>query len=163
MPHSSTSLSPSFLLYGYHPITASTLLQSSEDSIHRPYPSDNNSALNSKDKLVSPQVSESFKADIFLDEFKTFRDQSKQALQFSQAMQQKIYNQGRLSYEFNQGDLVLIDPHSLELLETKKGRGKKLLMKYDGPFEVQQKITPMTYWLWMLASYGLHPIFNIAC
>ena len=77
MPHSSTSFSPSFLLYGYHPITASTLLQSSEDSIHRPYLSDNNSALNSKDKLVSPQISESFKADTFLDEFKTFRDQAK--------------------------------------------------------------------------------------
>ena len=76
-------------------------------------------------------------------------------------MQQKIYNQGRLTYEFNQGDLVLINPYSLELLKTKKGRGKKLLMKYDGPFKVKQKITLMTYWLRMLVSYSLHLVFNI--
>ena len=77
-------------------------------------------------------------------------------------MQQKIYNQGRWTYEFNQGDLVLINPHSLELLKTKKGRGKKLLMKCDGPFEIQQKITLTTYRLRMPVSYSLHPILNIA-
>ena len=35
-------------------------------------------------------------------------------------------------------------------------------MKYDGPFEVIQKLSPVSYWLWMPGSYGIHPILNIA-
>ena len=35
-------------------------------------------------------------------------------------------------------------------------------MKYDGPFEVIQKLSPVSYRLWMPASYGIHPILNIA-
>jgi len=35
-------------------------------------------------------------------------------------------------------------------------------MKYDGPFKVIQKLSPVSYRLWMLASYGIHPIINIA-
>jgi len=35
-------------------------------------------------------------------------------------------------------------------------------MKYDGPFEVIQKLSPVSYQLQMLASYGIHPIINIA-
>jgi len=35
-------------------------------------------------------------------------------------------------------------------------------MKYDGPFEVIQKLSPVSYWLRMPCSYGIHPILNIA-
>ena len=35
-------------------------------------------------------------------------------------------------------------------------------MKYDGPFEILQKISPLTYRLRMPASYGLHPVLNTA-
>jgi hypothetical protein len=35
-------------------------------------------------------------------------------------------------------------------------------MKYDGPFKVIQKLSPVSYRLWMPASYGIHPIINIA-
>ena len=35
-------------------------------------------------------------------------------------------------------------------------------MKYDGPFEVIQKLSPVSYQLRMPASYGIHPIVNIA-
>jgi len=35
-------------------------------------------------------------------------------------------------------------------------------MKYDGPFEVIQILSPVSYWLWMPASYSIHPIINIA-
>jgi len=53
-------------------------------------------------------------------------------------------------------------PHSLSLLKSKKGQGKKLLMKYNGPFEVIKKISPVSYHLRMPASYGIHPALNIA-
>ena len=51
--------------------------------------------------------------------------------------------------------------HSLELLHGEKGLGKKLLSKYDGAFEISQKIGPATYWLHMPASYGVYPVLNI--
>jgi hypothetical protein len=58
--------------------------------------------------------------------------------------------------------MVLINPHSLSLLRTEKGQGKKLLMKYDSPFEIIKKISPVSYQLKMPASYGIHPVLNIA-
>ncbi|KAJ6579407.1 hypothetical protein B0H10DRAFT_1835613, partial [Mycena sp. CBHHK59/15] len=42
-----------------------------------------------------------------------------------------ILHNGRLTTEFDEGDLEVLNPHSLDLLRNEKGRGKKLLMKYD--------------------------------
>ncbi|PBK98288.1 hypothetical protein ARMGADRAFT_921045, partial [Armillaria gallica] len=39
---------------------------------------------------------------------------------------------------------------------------KKLLMWYDGPFEIIQKLGPVTYQLQLPASYCMHSIVNIA-
>jgi hypothetical protein len=58
--------------------------------------------------------------------------------------------------------MVMINPHSLSLLRSRKGKGKKLLMKYDGPFEVLQKVSDVTYRLKIPASYRIHPVVNIA-
>ena len=79
-----------------------------------------------------------------------------------QHFQQWAYNQGKLALKFNVGDLALLNPHSLSLLRNESGRGKKLLMKYDRPFEVIQKLSPVSYQLQMPGSYGIHPILNIA-
>src|SRR5258705_336951 len=51
----------------------------------------------------------------------------------------------RFAPEFDEGDLVLLNPHSLSLLRNETGCGKKLLMKYDGPFEVIQKLSAVSY------------------
>ena len=67
-----------------------------------------------------------------------------------------------MAFEFEEGEMVLINPHSLSLLRAEKGRGRKLLMKYDGPFEIIKKISPISYRLRMPASYGIHPVLNIA-
>ncbi|KAK0207744.1 hypothetical protein IW262DRAFT_1233116, partial [Armillaria fumosa] len=79
----------------------------------------------------------------------------------SQAFQQKNYNKGRLLTEYEEGDHIVLNPHSLKLLRDIKGQGKKLMMQYDRPFEIIQKINPVTYQLRLLASYGIHPILNI--
>jgi hypothetical protein len=79
-----------------------------------------------------------------------------------QHFQKRAYNQGRLALKFNVGDLVLLNPHSLSSLKNEYRRGKKLLMKYDGLFEVIQKLSPVSYQLRMPSSYGIHPILNIA-
>ena len=58
--------------------------------------------------------------------------------------------------------LSSIKPHSLNLLRSEKRCGWKLLMKYDGPFEILQRLGPTTYRLHLPASYGIHPILNVA-
>ena len=69
---------------------------------------------------------------------------------------------GRLITEFEEGDKVVLNVDSLELLRAVSGRGRKLLMKYDGPFEVLRKLSPVSYQLRLPTSYGMHPIVNIA-
>ena len=47
--------------------------------------------------------------------------------------------------DFQEGVLVLLNPHSLSLLRNETGHGRKLLMKYDGPFEIIQKLSAVSY------------------
>ena len=35
-------------------------------------------------------------------------------------------------------------------------------MKFDGPFEVMEQLSPVTYRLRMPAGYNMHPVLNIA-
>jgi hypothetical protein len=151
-PHTSTGFSPAYLLRGYHPITGSSLVPSSE---HVTRPEEANIA--GGDTLVINE-----KAQKMIDEFEANRSRAKEALLLSQVFQKRAYNNGRLLTEFEVGDLVVLNPHSLNLLRDEKGRGKKLLMKYDGPFEIIRKLSPVTYQLRLPVSYGIHPILNIA-
>ena len=163
IPHSTTGFAPAFLLHGYHPTTPSSFLHPPSGSVTRPVSllGDVPTTRSIEPGQEVPTV-ESEKAAQFLQEFETYRSQARQSLQFAQVAQQRLYNSGQLITEFEEGDLVLVNPHSLGLLRTETGHSKKLSMKYDGPFEVIQKLSPVTYRLWMPASYGLHPILNIA-
>jgi hypothetical protein len=152
-PHTSTGFSPAYLLRGYHPTTFSTLL-SGPTPVQRPH---NEDIIAGGDRVVIDQ-----KAQDMIDEFTANRSRAKEALLLAQVFQKRAYNSGRLMTEFNEGDLVLLNPHSLNLLRNEKGRGKKLLMKYDGPFEIIRKLSPVTYQLRLPVSYGIHPILNIA-
>ena len=64
-----------------------------------------------------------------------------------QHFQMRSYNKGRLSSEFQEGDLVLLNPHSLSLLRNETGCGRKLLMKYNRPFKIDQKLSAVSYQL----------------
>jgi len=48
------------------------------------------------------------------------------------------------------------------MLKNIAGKGCKLLMQYDGLFEISEKISPLAYRLRMPASYQFHPIISIA-
>ena len=151
--HTATGFAPAYLLRGYIPTTGSSLIHSLE-SIERPL---NRIELNSSDAgTLRPEASE------MIEKFKADRHQAQEALLLGQHFQQRAYNKGRLSFELEEGDMVLINPHSLSLLKSKKGQGKKLLMKYDGPFKIMKKLSPVSYRLRMPASYGIHPVLNIA-
>jgi hypothetical protein len=97
-----------------------------------------------------------------LESFEAIRTQAKDVLVFAQASQRRVYNQGRLILEFEPGDKVLINRHSLKLLGSEKGAGQKLLKRYDGPFEIMDKLSAITYRLRLPGSYRIHPIINIA-
>jgi hypothetical protein len=159
-----TAFTHSFLLYGFTPLTPSKLLHPSQGIVNQPRPGVTCPSLQIGNMLKGSMdlcASKSDKASEFVSEFQTFRDQVSQALQFAQATQQHNYNQGHMIAEFNVGNLVLINLHSLSLLKSTKGCSKKLLMKYDRRFKVSQKLGPATYRLRMPASYGIHPVLNI--
>ena len=80
----------------------------------------------------------------------------------AQDYQKKFYNEGRRDFEFQEGDMVLINLHSMHLLRSFKGRGQKLLPRFDGPYEIAEKVSKVAYRLRLPASYRGHPVINIA-
>lgn len=156
-PHSATGFAPAYLLRGFHPRTSSTLMHSAS-AIPRP----SVDAGGDIASLERAELSLHQKADDMLEEFVADRSRAQEALVLGQVSQKKAYNKGRLTVEFEVGDKVLLNPHSLNLLREEKGRGQKLLMKYDGPFEIMDKVSSVAYRLRMPDSYGIHPVINIA-
>ncbi|KEP45716.1 putative Transposon Tf2-1 polyprotein [Rhizoctonia solani 123E] len=141
--HTSTNQTPAFLLRGFQPLTTSDLLAQTSERIHRP-------------------AQESQSAEDFKNSMDTSIELAKDALRVAQAHQQKYYNENRSFVEFEPGDLVLINPHSLRLLKRKQGKGDKLNMRYEGPFEVLEKVSSVAYRIRLPGSYRIHPVINIA-
>jgi hypothetical protein len=186
-PHSSSELSPAYLLRGFKPRTA-TLLAGMEP-VERRVDAGGEESMNVKEggsteanltdvnqvdpvptrhvNTVPAQIADSRpiadpRAGAFIEEFEALRSRAKEALLLAQVFQRRAYNKGRLDMEFEVGDFVVINAHSLRLLRDEKGRGKKLLLKYDGPFEISEQLGPVTYRLRLPISYGIHPVINIA-
>jgi hypothetical protein len=162
-PHTATGFSPAYLLRGYHPITASTLIKS-PTSIDRPgeLPPKDNNHMEGGLSMVNEAGVLHEKALTMVSGFEAERRRAQDALILGQVFQKRAYNEGRLDIEFEEGDKVVLNAHSLRLLRQEKGRGQKLLMRYDGPFEIIQKVSPVAYRIWLPASYGIHPVINIA-
>jgi hypothetical protein len=163
-PHSATGFAPAFLLFGYLPKTGSNLLRSTREFFPQlgfEEPDQPDASFKRPQARIDPTFLDSIAADLF-DTFSIYCSRARDSLLFSQAFQQRYYNKGRISRELEVGDLVLINPHSLKLLGSESGLGKKLLMKFDGPFEIQDKISAVTYCLRLPSSYRMHPIINIA-
>ena len=58
------------------------------------------------------------------------------------------------------GDKVLVNPHSLNLVDV-KGTRQKLLQQRIGPFLVMEKINLVVYHLCLPAELQMHPVINI--
>ena len=139
--HSSTGTTPFFLLYGFHPRTPLDFLK----------PSDNNRMNYS----LSPE------AVSFLETLAMHRDSARRSIATAQDKQATQYNKSRRAVpEFKKGSMVLVNPHSLEWVDS-KGTGAKLKQRWIGPFEVIQKINPNVYRLRMGDQYPGFPVFNI--
>lgn len=150
--HTSTGFTPAFLLRGYNPRTPNLMLQrgDNEESIQR-RPQDITANL-----LLDPDSPE------FTEDFTYFRSVAKDALKLAQTYQEKYYNETHTPKEFEEGDLVLINLHSLQLLQGFVGRGRKLLPRFEGPFEIIGKVSPVAYRLRLPASFQGHLVINIA-
>lgn len=83
-------------------------------------------------------------------------------LHIAQEHEQSAYNQGRLAREFEEGDQVLINPHSMSLTKDLEGKRKKLIAQYEGPFKIIRKLSPITYQLRIPLSYKIHPVISVA-
>ena len=67
-------------------------------------------------------------ANIFINKMNAIRDSMRDVLALAQLRQAKHYNQGCHSEEFEEGDEVLVNPHSLELVDV-KGAGHRLVQR----------------------------------
>lgn len=135
-PAGSTGESPFFLLYGFHPRDSITGL--TEGAVER--------------------GGRSVKS--FLQEIEVHREAARDAIAKSQDQQAAAHNKGRKALDLKAGDLVMINPHSLEWLES-KGEGAKIGQKYIGPFKVAERVGPNTYRLAMSDRYPGSTVFNI--
>jgi hypothetical protein len=141
--HGSTGYMPDFLLMGYQPRGATSFLVPNTDPAKRPF-------------LPSQ------KAEEYIAVMERHRQSTRDALALAQERQARAYNKGRQPMEELQpGDLALVNPHTLKLVDV-KGTGKKLVQKTIGPFEVMEKINPLVYRLRLPDNYPMHSIFNLA-
>lgn len=141
--HSSTSYTPNYLLLGFNPRLSTSKLVQEIDPAARPF--------------LPSQKSEDFIANLEL-----VRNSARDALVLAQEKQAKAYNKNRRPVEsIEVGDQVLVNPHTLKLVEV-EGTGKKLVQRTIGPFEVLEKVNPTVFRLRLPDNYPMHPVFNVA-
>lgn len=142
-PQSSTRESPFLVLYGFEPKTISDYLLPSGDK-------------------TSPQADLIYGRDVqsFIATFQMHRESARNAIALAQIRQIEAYNKGRKEPSFKDGDEVLINPHSLEWVES-KGEGAKLVQRAIGPFTVRERINPKVYRLEMPGNYPGSNVINV--
>ena len=88
------------------------------------------------------------------------REAARDAIQRSADRQAFQHDKGRKAPQLDLGDEVLINPHALELIET-KGTGRKLIQRKIGPFEITEVVSPTAFRLRLPDSYPMHNVVNI--
>ena len=137
--HSSTGTSPNFLMLGFEPRSPIDFL------LPR--------VANTKDVRRT-----SF--ETWLARLQMHRESARRAIAHAQHHQAREHNKRCKQLQFEEGDKVLVNPHSLEWIKS-KGEGAKLATRWIGPFEVIQRINPNVYRLRMGDNYPGSPVINI--
>jgi len=79
-----------------------------------------------------------------------------------QATFENSYNKNHLPVSFEIVDQVMINIHSLRLPDVMEGKGSKLTRRLEGPFEIIDKLSDVTYRLRIPHTYDIHPVLSIA-
>ncbi|KZV59719.1 hypothetical protein PENSPDRAFT_548183, partial [Peniophora sp. CONT] len=87
------------------------------------------------------------------------RQAARDAMARAQVKQAEAYDVGRRPLSFEEGDEVLLNPHTLEWVES-KGTGRKLVQHTLGPFAIAERVGDNTYRLLMDDKYPGSRVFN---
>jgi hypothetical protein len=97
----------------------------------------------------------------FIEALESHRQAVRDTVVLAQERQARACNKGRWPVEsIEEGDFVLVNPHSLEFMDV-KGTGCKPIQRMIGPFEVMEKINLVVYRLCLPDTYPMHPVFNL--
>ena len=110
-PHTATGFSPVYLLWGYHPIMGLTSLNSLEATGRNDICKDFTTREVLDEKAL--HLTEAFRAEC---------RKAQDALLLGQIFQKKAYNKNRLTWEFQEGDKVIINQKNLGLLKDERDR-----------------------------------------
>jgi len=97
----------------------------------------------------------------FIEEFDGMRLAAKDALRRAQAVFENSYNKSHYPISFEIGDQVMINVHSLKLPDVTEGKGIKTTRRFEGPFEIIDKLSNITYRLRIPHEYDIHPVLSI--
>ena len=98
----------------------------------------------------------------FLDRMEASWKRAREAIQNAQEIQRRSYNSTHTRIEYEVGDLVLINPHSVHLSGDWQKPGHKLLPRWEGPFEIIEKFGPNTYQIRLPENWRIHPVLHVA-
>jgi hypothetical protein len=98
--------------------------------------------------------------DGFVRDLETHRRMARDAIAQAQAKQADAHDRGRRVLSFVEGEMVLINPHSLEWLES-KGAGVKLRQRWIGPFRVLKRVSQNAYRLQLPKAFPGSNIINL--
>jgi hypothetical protein len=95
-----------------------------------------------------------------LNELELHRDTARDTIKRSADRQAYQFDKGCRSPKLKVGDKVLINLHSLELVDV-KGRSRKLVQRKIGPFKILEVMNPTAYKFRLPDSYPMHNVVNI--
>jgi hypothetical protein len=97
----------------------------------------------------------------FIDKLIIHRQLAQESILMAQNAVQNAQNKHRIPFEFEVGNKVLINPHSIELSGDWQEKGRKLTPRYEGLFTMIEKIGPLTYRIALPPDWEIHNVLNI--
>ena len=97
----------------------------------------------------------------FIEELQAHRTIARQNILLNQQSYAEQYNKNHSMINLKVGDLVWISAKDLELTGDYKAPGSKLRYRYEGPYPIQEVLSPITYKLALPADLGIHNVMHI--
>jgi hypothetical protein len=136
--HSSIKMTPHYANYGQHPLTADDLVTDKKEEC----------------KVES--------ADAFARHMDQVLLEMRKAMELAQERQKLYADQNRRDMEFEVGEKVWLTTKDVAPDIDKARATPKFSARYHGPYEIEAKISPVTYRLKLPDTMKIHPVFHIS-